>query len=278
MSEANATSVNSKAEELFVELFCEAFGPEKANNLYVQYPFVDIYGNNRFIDFALENQEMKIAIEIDGETYHNPKKISDNKYFDDLLKQNSMVYNDWRVYRWAYNQLLNQPEKVKDELVTFLGETPFFKAIQDFLPEQQGKTFELREYQQEAIDNLRMMRENGETIALLYHATGVGKTVTAATDAKSVGGRTLFLVNALRLASQAEKTFNDIWPEASLGKYTGTSKDRDAHVIFATVQTMSKHLLDFLPDAFDYIVVDDERVIIRTKLEKPSKIKGLALI
>ena len=257
MSEANATSVNSKAEELFVELFCEAFGPEKANNLYVQYPFVDIYGNNRFIDFALENQEMKIAIEIDGETYHNPKKISDNKYFDDLLKQNSMVYNDWRVYRWAYNQLLNQPEKVKDELVTFLGETPFFKAIQDFLPEQQGKTFELREYQQEAIDNLKMMRENGETIALLYHATGVGKTVTAATDAKSVGGRTLFLVNALRLASQAEKTFNDIWPEASLGKYTGTSKDRDAHVIFATVQTISKHLLDFLPDAFDYIVVDE---------------------
>ena len=28
MSEANATSVNSKAEELFVELFCEAFGQE----------------------------------------------------------------------------------------------------------------------------------------------------------------------------------------------------------------------------------------------------------
>ena len=26
------------------------------------------------------------------------------------------------------------------------------------------------------------------------------------------------------------------------------------------------------------LVVDDERVIIRTKLEKPSKIKGLALI
>ena len=34
----------------------------------------------------------------------------------------------------------------------------------------------------------------------------------------------------------------------------------------------------FAPDYFDYIVIDDERVIIRTKLEKPSKIKGLALI
>ena len=200
MAETYASSVNSKAEDLFVELFCEAFGPEKANHLYVQYPFVDIYGNHRFIDFALENQEMKIAIEIDGETYHNPKKVSDNKYFDDLLKQNSMVFNDWRVYRWAYNQLLKQPERVKDELMTFLGETPFFKAMQEFLPEQQGKIIELREYQQEAIDNLKAMRENGETIALLYHATGVGKTVTAATDAKLVGGRTLFLVNTLKLS------------------------------------------------------------------------------
>lgn len=252
-----ATSVNSKAEELFVELFCEAFGPDKANNLYIQHPFVDIYGNHRYIDFALENQDMKIAIEIDGETYHNPKKVSDNKYFDDLLKQNSMVFNDWRVYRWAYNQLLKQPEKVKDELITFLGETPFFKELQEFLPTQEGQAFELREYQQEAINNLKKMRSKGETIALLYHATGVGKTVTAATDAKEVGGRTLFLVNALKLADQAEETFKKIWPEATRSKFTGEGKNSNGQVVFATVQTISKHLIDFNTDSFDYIIVDE---------------------
>ncbi len=139
-------SVNSKAEDLFVQLFCETFGPDKAENLYIQYPFVDIYGGRRTIDFALENADMRIAIEIDGETYHNPKKVSDSKYFDDLLKQNSLVHEDWRVYRWAYNQLAKQPEKVKDELVTFLGDTPFFNEFEDFLPAQQGKTFELRDY------------------------------------------------------------------------------------------------------------------------------------
>ncbi len=257
MDVMTTTKVNSKAEDLFVELFCEAFGPEKANNLYVQYPFVDIYGYRRYIDFALENQDMKIAIEIDGETYHNPKKVSDNKYYDDLLKQNSMVYNEWKVYRWAYNQLLKQPEKVKDELVTFLGETPFLKELQQFLPQQQGKTFELRGYQQEAIDNLKLMRENGETIALLYHATGVGKTVTAATDAKAVGGRTLFLVNALKLADQAEQAFANIWAEASRGKFTGSFKDTNAQVIFATVQSISRSLIEFSPESFDYIIVDE---------------------
>lgn len=257
MDVAKATGVSSKAEDLFVELFCEAFGPDKANNLYVQYPFVDIYGYRRYIDFALENQDMKIAIEIDGETYHNPKKVSDNKYYDDLLKQNSMIFHDWKVYRWAYNQLLKQPEKVKDELVTFLGETPFFKDFEEFLPSQQGKVFELRKYQQEAVDELVKMRASGETIALLYHATGVGKTVTACTDAKAVGGRTLFLVNSLKLADQAEQTFAKLWSDASRGFYTGSAKDKNVHVVFATVQTMSKNLIEFLPNSFDYIIVDE---------------------
>lgn len=257
MQTIKTSSAHSKAEDLFIELFCETFGPDKANNLYMQYPFVDIYGYHRSIDFALENQDMKIAIEIDGETYHNPKHVSDNKYYDDLLKQNSMIYQDWKVYRWAYNQLLKQPEKVKDELVTFLGETPFLKAFEQFLPPQQGKTFELRDYQKEAIYNLAHMREEGETIALLYHATGIGKTVTAATDARAVGGRTLFLVNALKLADQAERTFANIWPSASRGFYTGNAKDKDAHIIFSTVQTLSKHLIEFSPKAFDYIIVDE---------------------
>lgn len=97
MEPMKATSVNSRAEELFVQLFCEAFGPEKTENLQVQYPCVDIYGRHRYIDFALESPESKIAIEIDGETYHNPSKVSENKYADDLLKQNSLIYDNWKV-------------------------------------------------------------------------------------------------------------------------------------------------------------------------------------
>ena len=164
--------VNSYAEDLFIKLFCDVFGPEKSEYLFVQYPFVDIYGNSRFIDFALENDFERIAIEIDGETYHNPKKISKNKYYDDLLKQNSLIFNKWKLYRWAYAQLNRQPEKVKDELLTFLGEIPTLRIIDDYLPKQKGKIIELKDHQQEAISNLEEMRNKGESIALLYHATG----------------------------------------------------------------------------------------------------------
>ena len=230
---------------------------KKPENLQVQYPCVDIYGRHRYIDFALESPESKIAIEIDGETYHNPSKVSENKYADDLLKQNSLIYDNWKVYRWIYSQLEKQPEKVKDELITFLGSSPMFKAFEADLPVQMGQTIELRDYQQEAIDNLKRMREDGKTIALLYHATGVGKTITAATDAKAVGGRTLFLVNALKLASQAKDTFAKVWPEATLGEYTGSQKDVSQTVIFATVQSISKDLEKFSPTDFDYLIVDE---------------------
>lgn len=150
-----------------------------------------------------------------------------------------------------------QPEKVKDELITFLGASPMFKAFEADLPVQMGQTIELRDYQQEATENLQKMREDGKTIALLYHATGVGKTITAATDAKAVGGRTLFLVNALKLASQAKETFAKVWPEASLGEYTGSQKDMTQTVIFATVQSISKDLEKFSLTDFDYLIVDE---------------------
>ena len=225
--------------------------------MQVQYPCVDIYGRHRYIDFALESPESKIAIEIDGETYHNPSKVSENKYADDLLKQNSLIYDNWKVYRWIYSQLEKQPEKVKDELITFLGTSPMFKAFEADLPVQMGQTIELRDYQQEATENLQKMREDGKTIALLYNATGVGKTITAATDAKAVGGRILFLVNALKLASQAKETFAKAWPEATLGEYTGSQKDMTQTVIFATVQSISKDLEKFSPTDFDYLIVDE---------------------
>ena len=132
-----------------------------------------------------------------------------------------------------------------------------FKAFEADLPVQMGQTIELRDYQQEATENLQKMREDGKTIALLYHATGVGKTITAATDAKAVGGRTLFLVNALKLASQAKETFAKVWPEATLGEYTRSQKDMIQTVIFATVQSISKDLEKFSPTDFDYLIVDE---------------------
>ena len=89
----------SSAEDLFIELFSDTFGAEKAGYLYTQYHFYDIYQNERFADFFLESGGKRIAIEIDDEASHNPTLVSRNKFYDDLLKQNSMIHLGWDVYR-----------------------------------------------------------------------------------------------------------------------------------------------------------------------------------
>ena len=91
----------SSAEGLFIELFADTFGAEKAGYLYAQYPFSDIYQNRQFADFLIENGGRKVAIEVDDEASHNPRLVSQNKFCDDLLKQNSMIYLGWDVYRWT---------------------------------------------------------------------------------------------------------------------------------------------------------------------------------
>ena len=252
----------SAAEDLFIDLFSETFGAEKAGYLYSQYPFFDIYQNSRYADFLLENGGRKVAIEIDDETSHNNSLVSSNKFYDDLLKQNSMIYLGWDVYRWAVRQMQIQPEAVKDELRVFLGSQPRFREIEDYLPTQRGKTLdgahlELKQHQQEALDALQAMRDRHETIALLYHATGTGKTVTAVMDAKRCGGRTLFLAHTQELVNQAADTFGTLWPEVTVGRYMESIKEPEAHVVCGSVQSVALHLEDFREDAFSYLIVDE---------------------
>ena len=66
----------SGAEDKFIELFSEVFGPEKTGKLLVQYGVNDIYGASRYLDFAIVTDKEKIAIEIDGEGVHEPGKVS----------------------------------------------------------------------------------------------------------------------------------------------------------------------------------------------------------
>ena len=54
---------------------------------------------------------------------------------------------------------------------------------------------------------------------LLVAAIGTGKTVTAVSDAKSLGERTLFLGHTKELVSQAKRTFDEIWNGIDTGLY-----------------------------------------------------------
>ncbi|SMC62210.1 DEAD/DEAH box helicase [Papillibacter cinnamivorans] len=252
----------SSAENLFIELFSDTFGAEKAGYLYSQYHFYDIYQNSRFADFLLENGSHRIAIEVDDEASHNKQLVASGKFYDDLLKQNSMVHLGWDVYRFAVRQMQIQPDTIKDELRVFLGAYPQFKEIEDYLPSQRAKSIdavnlELKEHQKAALKALQGMRTNHETIGLLYHATGTGKTVTAVMDAKSCAGRTLFLAHTHELVAQAVETFESLWPEVTIGRFVDTVKEPDTQVVCGSIQSVALNLDKFKESDFNYLIIDE---------------------
>ena len=252
----------SSAEDLFIDLFSDAFGAEKAGFLYSQYPFYDIYQNSRFADFVVETGLRRVAIEVDDEASHNKNIIAENKFYDHLLKQNSMVHLGWDVYRFAVKQMQVQPDRIKDELRVFLGTYPQFKEIEDYLPPQRAKAvdavnLELKQHQKAALQSLYEMRANSETIGLLYHATGTGKTVTAVMDAKSCGGRVLFLAHTVELVEQASATFRKLWSKVTVGRYVDSIKQPNAHVVCGSIQSVALNLEQFKDDAFNYLIIDE---------------------
>jgi superfamily II DNA or RNA helicase/diadenosine tetraphosphate (Ap4A) HIT family hydrolase/HKD family nuclease len=119
---------------------------------------------------------------------------------------------------------------------------------------------EPHEVQREALAALERTRADGNAAGLVVLATGLGKTWLAAFDSNQpTYRRVLFVAHREEILAQALATFRRIRPTAVLGLYTGDEKVPDADVLFASVQTLgrTRHLGQFPPDAFDYIVVDE---------------------
>ncbi len=183
--------------------------------------------------------------------------MSQDKYVDDLLKQNSLVHEGWKVFRWTDTQLQKTPERVKDELVTFLGYSPALTYIDNNLPGQKGAVFELREHQEEALASLSKMREDGKTIALVQGATGSGKSAIGVLDAKEIGGRVLFLAHTKELVEQGAGNFERLWSEVSVGRFYEEFHDTDTHVVCGSIHSIIRNLDLFKLDDFDYLIIDE---------------------
>ena len=114
--------------------------------------------------------------------------------------------------------------------------------------------------QTEALFALRATRDEGFRRGLVVLATGLGKTWLAAFDAKQLGARrVLFVAHREEILNQAAETFLRIRPSARVGFYAGQTRDTEADVLCASIQTLGReeHLERFSPDHFDYIVVDE---------------------
>ncbi|MGL4990831.1 MAG: DEAD/DEAH box helicase [Sarcina sp.] len=114
--------------------------------------------------------------------------------------------------------------------------------------------------QEEALKNLKRIRNAGENKALVIAATGTGKTYMSAFDALSYNPKKLlFLVHREDILRSSEKTYKSLCKNKNIqmGFYTGTKKDLTVDYLFSTIQTMERNLEKFSTTEFDYIIVDE---------------------
>lgn len=116
----------SPAEQLFVDIFTSIYGEEYRDYLlkYHNLQFQDSEGRNRYHDFVLFLPNKKIAIEIEGEKYHNPYIVGENKYSDDLLRANAQILSGYVRLSFTPKNLFENVSIVKKQLREALGDNP----------------------------------------------------------------------------------------------------------------------------------------------------------
>lgn len=164
-----------------------------------------------------------------------------------------------------------------------LWNSPYARTFDDFIDEyteryqiikhqreiaRQEETISIEKYRLKPnsmqvgfISNLRTIIDAGEKRALLISATGTGKTFASAFAMRELGfKRVLFLVHRGQLARQTKKAYEKVFCKSvSMGLVGAGYSDYEADYIFATVQTLNRdeHLLQYAPDSFDAICLDE---------------------
>lgn len=120
-------------------------------------------------------------------------------------------------------------------------------------------------YQERMLYELEVERErHGRWRNLVVAATGTGKTVLAALDYKRTaekwkGARLLFVAHRKEILDQSRATFRHVLKDATFGEmYVAGHRPDEWQHVFASIQSLSKDVLERLPvDAFDVVIVDE---------------------
>lgn len=116
--------------------------------------------------------------------------------------------------------------------------------------------------QVEALENIRRIRDAGETRSLIISATGTGKTILSALAAREAAPRKmLFVAHREQILNKAAEEFQRVMEcsPAEIGFFVGQRQEVDRRFVFATVQSLSQpdNLTSLSPELFDLLIIDE---------------------
>lgn len=254
--EMYGTSIAQESEKLFINDFLYPLLGDNIQHVKPQHRFLDSSGKIRRIDFAYEGPNSKIALEVNGETYHAEGVISGSMFDENLFRQNEIQRQGYQILRYSYNQLQSPYWRpiVQESLRELFG-----SVAPELLTNYSLKPTQLQEEALQSLDFFRNTMRRDKGVVVL--PTGTGKTILSALDAQRHGGRVLFLVHRLDILKQSMEAYSTVWPDMTTGILTGEIKNNEMNcdVLFASKDTLRQpsQLKRFCRNWFDYIVVDE---------------------
>lgn len=253
--------ITQDSERLFVDEFLYPLLQGNIQHIKPQYQFLDQSGKCRRIDFAYIGDSAKIALEVNGETYHAQGIIPDAMFDDNLFRQNEILRLGYILVRYSYSQLQSQywrPIIHRSLRDAFADHAPELIAPCSIKPNP---------IQKEALHALDFFRTaTGRSKGVVILPTGTGKTLLSAMDARRFvrdgGGKgILFLVHRLDILDQSIEGYKRVWPDIRVGILTGDVKknELDCDVLFASKDALRRPntLAQFPRYHFKYIIVDE---------------------
>ena len=224
------------------------------------------------------------------------KAVTGDRYIGpQALKEaiNALSFYDANIAAVATNGEFTKTARQRQEQLAANGYTlklwngAFFKGLVDQMPEDHAGFRELRSYQDDIVHKVVASFDEGNKRAFYIVATGLGKTVIAATIARQLWTRgchrILVLCHATDLALQLEQGF---WPQLTKGIPTSVFFDglpprNTEGISFGLYQSLYGYLPGIDPDQFDVVIVDEAHHALafgfRTCLEhlKPKFLIGM---
>jgi hypothetical protein len=107
------------AEQMFLrQIWWSAFG--NFEYLHPEYEIQDYLDGYRYLDFAYIRTSFRACFEIDGFGPHW-RDVNRRQFADQLIRQNHLVLDDWKVFRFSYDDIRERPRQCQQLLQQMMG-------------------------------------------------------------------------------------------------------------------------------------------------------------
>lgn len=236
----------SPLELHFEKSFSNTYGMNALKYLTREYGICDERGKNYFLDYLVRTKNGKYAVEENGVTYHHPQIIGEEKYRNQLKKQNTCTLWGIKLFRFSTEDCAFE-NRIEDDIKQYFG-----KDTSEFVNDgiKIDRKVALYEHQTVSLQEIRKRRKAGIKAFLIVLPTAAGKSKIVEEDLREYAGnkqnfKGLILVPGVNILLDWEERIK-----------TSLSELKDK-IEIRTYAYMARHYTDVQPDYYDYLVVDE---------------------